>query len=133
MDTTVGFSTLLLSYTTYKEGQQQHIPLIRQQLVAAILTGSIPNPHVPLSIYDNPYNSLPFYPTAHRLLLSISPPQVPDHVYLPTQFPTVDLTSPDTYELDFILHGGGSPSLSPHTSPFPAPVYKNLHYLYYPP
>ena len=111
---------------------QQQIPLVRQQLVAALLSGSIPSPHVPLSIYDNPYDSLPFCPTAHCLLLSIPPPQIPEFVYIPsTTSPLIDLTNDDSYELDFILHGGGPSLMSP--SPFPqAPAY-NLHHLYYPP
>ena len=112
---------------------QQHIPLIRQQLVAAILSGSIPNPHVPLSIYDNPYASLPFCPTAHRLLLSISSPQVPDSVYTPnTTSSPIDLTHDDSYELDFILHGGGFLIRSPLSTSPHAHAY-NLHHLYYPP
>ena len=111
---------------------QHQIPLVRQQLVAALLSGSIPSPHVPLSIYDNPYDSLPFCPTAHCLLLSIPPPQIPEFVYIPsTTSPLIDLTNDDSYELDFILHGGGPSLMSP--SPFPqAPAY-NLHHLYYPP
>ena len=75
---------------------QQHIPLIRRQLVAAILSGTIPSPHAPLSIYDNPYNCLPFFSTAHPLLLSIPPPCIPDNLYVPSFSPTlIDLITDD--------------------------------------
>ena len=112
---------------------QQNIPLIRQQLVAALLSGSIPNPHVSLSIYDNPYDCLPFYPASHRLLLSIPPPPVPELVYVPNTLSLpVDLsTDDDTYELDLVLHGGGfycSPPSSSHWS-----LDSTLYHLYYPP
>ena len=111
---------------------QQHIPLIRQQLVAGLLMGSIPNPHTPLSIYDNPYYSLPFHSTAHCMLLSISPPQVPETVYIPsTNSPVVDLSNDNSYEFNLILHGGGL-FLALTSSPLQSLTH-NLYHLYYPP
>ena len=112
---------------------QHHIPLIRKQLVAAILSGTIPSPHTPLSIYDNPFDCLPFYSTAHSLLLSLTPPQAPDVIYIPTTSPITDLsTDDDMYEFDLILTGGGL-STSSSTSPYLLFQCTLMHYHYYPP
>ena len=112
---------------------QQHIPLIRQQLVAAVLSGNIPNPHAPLSIYDNPYDCLPFHPHTHPLLLSIPPPHIPDILVPSSSPPLIDLfTEDDMDDLHLILTGGGHPlsSFNPHHLPT---LSSSLHYLYYPP